>query len=194
MCMKNPIELLAQVKKLVFQEETMPAPAYTLADGTSVMITALEVGGIVTLADGTPAPAGEHMLADGSSIIVGEGGVIVEIKPKPEEVAPEIEVEIESEGPSDIEEMKSRIKKMEDQLAKGQVDMSAFQVDYAALKEASAKAQEAVQVLIQLVETLIQEPAQEPAATPDTFRKTSVQSRADRIRNYSNFVSQFKNK
>jgi len=90
--------------------------------------------------------------------------------------------------------MKSRIKKMEDQLAKGQVDMSAFQVDYAALKEASAKAQEAVQVLIQLVETLIQEPAQEPAATPDTFRKTSVQSRADRIRNYSQFVSQFKNK
>jgi hypothetical protein len=192
MRMKNPVELLKEVKKLVFQEETLPAPAYTLADGTSVMITALEVGGIVTLADGTPAPAGEHILADGGSIVVAEGGVITEIKPKPEEEAPAVEVEIETEGPSDIEEMKSRIKKMEDQLAKGEADMSAFQVDYAALKEASAKAQEAVQGLIALVETLIQEPAQEPAATPDNFRKVGVPSKADKVRQYSQFVSQFK--
>jgi hypothetical protein len=192
--MKNPIELLQEVKKLVFQEETLPVPSYTLADGTSVMITALEVGGIVTMADGTPAPAGVHMLADGTHIVVGEGGIITEIQPKAEEETPSVEVEIETEGPSEIEEMKSRIKKMEDQLAQGDAKISAFEVDYAALKDASDKAQQALQGLIALVDTLVSEPAQEPTATPDTFRKASVISKADKIRSYSQFISQFKNK
>ena len=44
--MKNPIELLQEVKKLVFQEETMPAPSYSLEDGTKIMIDKLEVGGV----------------------------------------------------------------------------------------------------------------------------------------------------
>jgi len=192
MRMMNPVELLKEVKKLVFQEETLPAPAYTLADGTSVNITALEVGGVVTLVDGTPAPAGIHMLADGTHIVVGEGGVITEIQPKAEEEAPSVEVEIETEGPNEIEEMKSRIKKMEDQLAEGDAKISAFEVDYAALKDASDKAQQALQGLIALVETMVGEPAQEPATTPDTFRKASVPSKAEKIRSYSQFVSQFK--
>ncbi len=79
--MKNPIELLQEVKKLVFQEETMPAPSYSLEDGTKIMIDKLEVGGVVTLEDGTPAPAGEHTLADGSKVVLAEGGVIAEIMP-----------------------------------------------------------------------------------------------------------------
>ena len=190
--MKNPVELLKEVKKLVFQEETMPAAGYTLADGTKVMIDKLEVGGIVTLEDGSPAPAGEHTLADGSVIVVGDGGIISEIKPKAEEEAPSVEVEIEAEKKAEIEEMKKLIKQMEDKIKEGEGKMSAFQVDYNSLKEASAKAQEALQTLIMLVETLVQEPAQEPAATPDTFRKASVQSKADKIRSYSQFVSQFK--
>lgn len=194
MRMKNPVELLKEVKKLVFQEETLPAPAYTLADGTSIMIDKLEVGGKVTMTDGSPAPAGVHMLADGTHIVVGEGGVITEIQPKAEEEAPKVEVEIETAGPSEIEEMKSRIKKMEDQLATGDAKISAFEVDYAALKDASDKAQQALQGLIALVETLVGEPAQEPTATPDTFRKASVPSKADKIRQYSTYVSQFKNK
>ena len=72
--MKSPIELLQEVKKLVFQEETATTPSYSLEDGTKIMIDKLEVGGIVTLEDGTPAPAGEHYLADGTEIILAEGG------------------------------------------------------------------------------------------------------------------------
>jgi len=41
---------------------------YSLADGTKVMISALEIGGKVEMADGTPAPQGEHQLMDGTSI------------------------------------------------------------------------------------------------------------------------------
>lgn len=194
MVMKNPIELLQEVKKLVFQEETMPAPSYSLEDGTKVMIDKLEVGGIVTLEDGTPAPAGEHTLADGTEIVLAEGGVIAEIKPK--EVEDKVEIEIESadneEKVDEMEMMKKLIKAMEDKIKEGEGKMSAFQDDYTALKEASVKAQEALQGLIQLVETLVNVPSQEPAEVPNSFKKHSAETKADKIRSYSHFVSQFK--
>jgi len=197
--MMNPIELLAQVKKLVFQEETIGAPSYSLEDGTKIMVSALEVGGIVTLEDGTPAPAGSHTLADGTEIVLAEGGVIAEIKPKEVE-APEVSVEIESgeykdeEKMAEIEEMKAKIKKIEDELKMGKEKMSAFEVDYSDLKDASMKAQEALQSLILLVETMVNVPSQAPAEVPNNFKKVSIESKADKIKSYSNFVSQFKNK
>ncbi len=51
----------------------------TLKDGTSVEVTELAVGGIVTI-NGTPAPIGEHELEDGTIIVVGDNGAIMEIK------------------------------------------------------------------------------------------------------------------
>ena len=62
---------------------------YSLADGTKVMISALEVGGKVELADGTPAPQGEYQLMDGTSIQVDELGIIIEIASPKEDVMPE---------------------------------------------------------------------------------------------------------
>jgi len=194
MGMKSPIELLQEVKKLVFQEETMPAPAYSLEDGTKILIDKLEVGGVVTLENGTPAPAGEHTLADGTMVVLGEGGVIAEIKPKEVE-EPAIEVEIESaehDKKTDMEEMKEKIAKIEEELNAGKDKMSAFEVDYSALKEASAKAQEGLQALIALVETLVNVPSQAPAEVPNGFKKHSASTKEDKIRSYSQFVSQFK--
>lgn len=194
MGMKSPIELLQEVKKLVFQEETMPAPAYSLQDGTKILIDKLEVGGVVTLENGTPAPAGEHTLADGTMVVLGEGGVIAEIKPKEVE-EPAIEVEIESaehDKKTDMEEMKEKIAKIEEELNAGKDKMSAFEVDYSALKEASAKAQEGLQALIALVETLVNVPSQAPAEVPNGFKKHSASTKEDKIRSYSQFVSQFK--
>ena len=199
MCMMNPIELLAQVKKLVFQEETMPAPGYTLEDGTKIMVSALEVGGIVTLEDGSPAPAGEHTLADGTEIILAEGGVIAEIKPKEVE-EPEASVEIESgkdmqeKKDEEKEKMYSKFSEIESRISASEQSFSALQSDYNTMKTAFAKQSEAMQGLIQLVDTLVNVPSQAPAEVPNNFKKVSVETKADRIRNYSNFVSQFKNK
>jgi hypothetical protein len=50
-----------------------------LKDGTKVQVTDLVVGGIVTI-EGQPAPLGEHILEDGTTIVLGENGVIMEIK------------------------------------------------------------------------------------------------------------------
>ena len=199
MCMMNPIELLAQVKKLVFQEETMPEPGYTLEDGTKIMVSALEVGGIVTLEDGSPAPVGEHTLADGTEIILAEGGVIAEIKPKEVE-GPEASVEIESgkdmqeKKDEEKEKMYSKFSEIESRIAASEQSFSALQSDYNTMKTAFAKQSEAMQGLIQLVDTLVNVPSQAPAEVPNNFKKVSVETKADRIRNYSNFVSQFKNK
>jgi len=96
----NPKEALKQIKALF---EDMPqvvepvAPVeptvtkvemaeYSLVDGTKVMISALEIGGMVEMADGTPAPQGEHQLMDGTIIQVDELGVIVEIASPKEDV------------------------------------------------------------------------------------------------------------
>jgi hypothetical protein len=193
--MKNPIELLQEVKKLVFQEETMPAPSYSLEDGTKVLIDKLEVGGVVTLEDGSPAPVGEHTLADGSKVVLAEGGVIAEIMPK--EVEEKVEIEIESkedEKKKEDEEMKKKIAEMEGRFSAYDASFSALQSDYESLKAAFGKQGEAMQGLINLVETLVNVPSQAPAEVPNNFKKVSVQTKADRIRNYSNFVSQFKNK
>ena len=56
-----------------------------LADGTEVEITALEVGGIVTIA-GAPAPVGDHKLEDGTILTVGDNGAITAIVPVEEPV------------------------------------------------------------------------------------------------------------
>jgi hypothetical protein len=191
--MKNPIELLQEVKKLVFQEETMPAPSYSLEDGTKVLIDKLEVGGVVTLEDGSPAPVGEHTLADGSKVVLAEGGVIAEIMPK--EVEEKVEIEIESkedEKKKEDEEMKKKIAEMEGRFSAYDASFSALQSDYESLKAAFGKQGEAMQGLINLVETLVNVPSQAPAEVPNTFKKHSASTKEDKIRSYSQFVSQFK--
>jgi hypothetical protein len=194
MIMKSPIELLQEVKKLVFQEETIAAPSYSLEDGTKIMIDKLEVGGIVTLEDGTPAPAGEHTLADGTKVVLAEGGVIAEIMPKAVE---EEKVEIEIEGAEDLkkkeeEEMKKKIAEMEGKFSAYESNFSALKTDYDGLKAAFAKQSEAMQGLINLVDTLVNVPSQAPAEVPNNFTKHSASTKEDKIRSYSQFVSQFK--
>ena len=99
----NPKEALLQIRALF---EDMPQVAqpvepvtpevtkvemaeYSLADGTKVMISALEIGGKVEMEDGTPAPMGEHQLMDGTSIQVDETGTIIEIASPKEDIVEE---------------------------------------------------------------------------------------------------------
>lgn len=71
--------------KAKFEEVPQPplegaTKAYQTKDGQSVMIDKMEVGGMCTLSDGTPCPAGEVYLADGSTIYVDEMGKITNIE------------------------------------------------------------------------------------------------------------------
>lgn len=174
--MSNPIDILKQIKAIVFNEETPAAPApveveqkfdeYTLVDGTPVMITELVIGGVVTLADGSAAPAGDHTLADGTVITVGEGGVISNIV-APAEAVPVLEVTPEEvEAAKDIEDVK--LGEIEDKMAM--------------IEEKLAKAEEAIKSLVALVETLVKEPSTVPVESVKSgFKHAAKESRQDKI-------------
>ena len=169
----NPVELLQKVKALVFEGQ-MPAEkslgmypkdeekkkefsGYTLKDGTEVYIDKLEVGGVVTLEEETmaPAPAGEHTLADGTVIVVGEGGVISEIKAAP---APEVEP-----AAAPVEAAVLPAQNFDKKFAAYDAKFSALEVENTNLKAAIAKADEAIKGLFELVEKLVKEPTTEPS-------------------------------
>lgn len=58
-------------------EPAMPMK-HKLKDGTEVEVTEMAIGGVVTI-EGQPAPVGEHILEDGTTIILGDNGAITEI-------------------------------------------------------------------------------------------------------------------
>jgi hypothetical protein len=73
-----------------------PAPqvfGYKLADGTEIEVSGEVAPGSVVSIAGSPAPAGEHVLEDGTKIEVAEGGVITEVE-VPEPAAPVIDEEM----------------------------------------------------------------------------------------------------
>jgi hypothetical protein len=95
-----PVEVEAEVAPMV-EETKVEMAEYSLMDGTKVEISALEIGGSVTLADGTTAPMGEHELMDGTEITLDENGIIIAIESKVEEVLPEVDTEVEASKEED---------------------------------------------------------------------------------------------
>jgi hypothetical protein len=105
---------------------------YVLKDGTKVKIDKLEVGGSVVLVDEmgneTPAPVGEHELADGSKIVLSESGVIMEIKmPEVEEAPAEVEVEIEDEMAKKIQQLEAEVEDLKKKKKEEEMRVSAFE-------------------------------------------------------------------
>jgi hypothetical protein len=83
---QEPVVAAAPIEVPAPAETKVQMAEYSLIDGTKVMISALEIGGKVEMADGTPAPIGEHKLADGTSIQLDEAGIIIEISSPKEDV------------------------------------------------------------------------------------------------------------
>lgn len=163
----NAKEAIDSIKKLVFGEE-IPAPIeapvqmgteYKLADGTSVMIDKLEVGGIVKIGE-VVAPDGVHILEDGTAIEIKDG-LIVMVTPKEEE-SPKVEIE------------------MEGQLSQMKKEFEAFKTEFETYKanfeKVSVKADtqlKANEELVKLVEFLSEQPVTSPAQVQVDFEKLS---------------------
>jgi|LauGreDrversion4_2_1035121.scaffolds.fasta_scaffold110886_4 nucleoside-triphosphatase THEP1 len=154
-------------------EENLSAEA-KLMDGTVVKTEAdgFIVGAtvMVVLEDGAevPAAAGEHVLEDGTIIVVDEAGVIMEVKPKAEEPAEEEELSDDKEEENDEP-----------------VAFALSEEDYNALVERIAKLEE---VLLGAVEALsntnkelnekVEALSAQPAAQPIKTRKPVVEENA----------------
>ena len=165
------IEVLEQIRQ-VFNEINKPVQPVAmldakLMDGTSVQVTELAVGGIVTI-DGVPAPAGEHTLEDGTVIVVGDNGAITEIKPK-------VEVEIEVEGPE--MEMASKFAAFESMTAEKfsgyEAKFSAYEQRFAEYESRLTKAMQVIDGLMNLTQSIASAPTGQPdvAVKPQQFNE-----------------------
>jgi len=125
-----------------------------LADGTMVQVTELAVGGVVTI-DGMPAPVGEHKLEDGTIIVLGDNGAIMEIKPATtEEVAPV------------MEDMSAKFAAFENATNE---KFAAYETKFAAYETKLTQANKVIEGLMQISKMLVEA----PQGTPDASIKTS---------------------
>lgn len=119
--MEDKKTILNSIKKMLNQlfdiEETKPKNVTdTLADGTVIVVESEDgdwAGKRATLEDGSPLPPGDHELAGGRLLVVGEGGVISEVK----EAEPEDNTKTEEmEALKKLEAAEARIKELESAL------------------------------------------------------------------------------
>ena len=195
----TPIEALLKIKQM-FAEMPQPVQAqempdvevsiepaapeykeYVLKSGAKVKIDKLEVGGKVMLVDDagneSPAPAGEHELADGMVIVLDEASTIVEIK------TPEME-EVPVESP-DAEELKKKIAEMQSELEQ----MAGYKKKQEEkMAEVEAKFSKAISELTDVVVGLIQTPSAEPTESNKQNFNKAVPSKDSRI---SSFLSKY---
>lgn len=147
----------------------------TLKDGTIVEVTALEVGGIVTI-EGVPAPVGEHELSDGTYIIVGENGAIMEIKKEVEEMPIE-EMPI-------VEDMGAKFSSLEnstkEKFATYETKFASYETKFAEYESKLTKATQMIEGLINLTKTL----AETPTGAPDLAVKNNF-TETKKTRDYS---------
>ena len=151
---------------------------YSLMDGTKVMISELAIGGQVTLADGTPAPSGEHQLADGTQIELDEAAKIISIE------TPEAEAEIADETPAEMG--KKYDEKMADEISNLVAENENLKSQVAQLE---AKVKNGFSQVAELIEALTKTPNAEPIAQPkQTFGSnvTTKDMKYERIEKYRN--------
>jgi hypothetical protein len=201
----NPKEALQQIKALfedmpqVAQPQApvaQPAVAavpevtkvqmaeYSLADGSKVMISALEIGGKVEMKDGTPAPMGEYQLMDGTSIQVDETGTIIEIASSKEDiveeepVAPAASIAPAQDTTAMAAELKAEFAEQKGQLEKKIVELE-------------NKVKQGFAQVAELVEALSNTPSTEPtqkAANAFQSYVSSNDTKYERLEKYRNAI------
>ena len=157
----NAKEILQKLKLALMDE---PAPSgevktemisATLMDGTEVTVDKLEVGGMVMIGL-EPAPAGEHILADGTKIVLVDNGIIESITPAE---AP-VEVEIEAMYPK--KEMEARFAKIEqstgEKFSAYESKFAAYEGKFAEYEAKLNKANTVIEGLLNLTQLLVEQP------------------------------------
>ena len=143
-----------------------------LKDGTIVEVTELAVGGIVTI-EGAPAPVGEHILESGETIVLGDNGVIMEIKPKMEdEVSVEVEVPV-------VEDMSAKFAAFESATNE---KFTAYENKFAQYEAKLGQANKVIEGLMQISKMLVEAPQSAPDAgvkTSNNFAEAKTDARAE---------------
>ena len=187
----TPIDFVTKVKELfndapVATESQVEFVEYTLDNGTTINIDKYEVGGMVTLADGTQAPVGEYILADGTSIQVDETGAIIEIASPKEDAMPEED--------GSVQEMKDKIAKLEEELAATKVQCESQVAQFAKQEETASamysKFEAAIKDLASAIEGLANTATADPIDAPASFQK--VEKKQEKISRFLEMAKKVK--
>jgi len=171
----TPIEVEAEVAPMV-EETKVEMAEYSLMDGTKVEISALEIGGLVTL-EGEPAPVGDHELMDGTEITLDENGMITEIETKVVEASPEVDVEAGYDKKKEeemAEEFNAKIAEL-------------VEANDAKIAELENKVKQGFQQVAELIEAISSTPTEDPIKKPSSFTefvntKSIKEQRIDKYR------------
>ena len=172
--MADKHSILKSIKVLLGLSEDI-SPAYTLADGTPIEVSELIVGGTVIVGD-APAPVGEHVLSDGTTIVVDENGVITEIKPVAVAPAPEEMGAPPADPAPDAPVSKATIEEMVKEAVKEAVGEQ--------MKNYTTKMQaheSAYKQMVGLMEEILKTPAVTPEAPKQTFSKAEPESKTEKF-------------
>jgi preprotein translocase subunit YajC len=162
---------LAEIKKLLFNDEqAQKFVEATLVDGTVVSVEpAVEVGAVVSvIGDGgemLPAPDASHELQDGT-LVVTEGGIIVEIVAVAEEPAAPAEAAAEPNKPAalSVDDIQAAVMQKVSQSIAERINSMKFAAakDVAALKKENGELKKALGELADVFEAFATAPVDEP--------------------------------
>jgi preprotein translocase subunit YajC len=162
---------LAEIKKLLFNDEqAQKFVEATLVDGTVVSVEpALEVGAVVSvIGDGgemLPAPDASHELQDGT-LVVTEGGIIVEIVAVAEAPAAPAEAAAEPNKPAalSVDDIQAAVMQKVSQSIAERINSMKFAAakDVAALKKENGELKKALGELADVFEAFATAPVDEP--------------------------------
>lgn len=183
---------LPEIKKILFGEDKPRVfKDAKLKDGTIVRYDGeTPVQGapvfVITAEGELPAPTGEHVLEDGTTLVV-QDGVIMEVKPAVAE-APEVAEDMAQESEED------RIKKIIETKVKEsyfslEEKFNTLQTKYDALEAAANKSKEVAEKTYSLLEEFTAEPSEAPTEAP----KKDVFSLKDFARSVKEAKKSFKN-
>lgn len=206
----TPLEAIQKIKQMFAEAGELPvadAPAaqmaeesaqpieaakeYVLESGQKVMIDKLEIGGQVSLLDEagqmTPAPVGEHKLADGTKITLDEAGMILAIElPQSEVVEDVIEEGPVAEAPVQEDMMKKKIEEMQKQL--DEIKM-AYDAKLAAQEARFSKGiSDVSDILVQLINT----PSATATEQPKDKFNVHVESKDAKLERFLQFAKSIK--
>ncbi len=175
----------------IVNETKVEMAEYSLMDGTKVEISALEIGGFVTI-DGAPAPVGSHELMDGTEITLDESGKIIEIETKVVEATPEVDTEIEA-GADKMEKKKDE---MAEQFAAQIAELiEAKNLSDAKVLELENKVKQGFAQVAELIEALSNTPSEDPIKKPNSFNEfvNTKGIKEQRLEKYRNAILNTKN-
>lgn len=180
-------ELLNRIKQ-AFAEFQAPAPApvvpsapaamsdYELKIGGKVSIDKLEPGGVVMI-DGAPAIPGELELADGTVLVIGDNGVIQEVKPAQE--MPEAPAAPAAPG-MDMSKFEAFESLTNEKFASYEAKFAAYEDRFASYEAQLNKSKEMIEQLLQFGKLMVEK----PVAAPDSAVRSTNAFKETKERNF----------